>query len=480
MKFWQKICLWSILIFVLIFNLASVLLIERTHSKLLQQEINTTLSENMSIHSTVDAIIPILQIYDSLDYEKTVLTNIGNEFVAKNNDRNSYLEITDDQGRVIYSHTDYALPENREELNDLENNEIKSILRDIDERTILFTSNSVDIQDKEYMFTYMKDVTSIYTERMEQYQFFAKIDIAACLFYIILMFIISKGLTKPIDKMTNTAKIIAQGNFSERVPSTSKDELGVLASNFNQMAEFIEDKIKELEMHNQEKERFIQHFTHELKTPLTSIIGYANFLRVTKYQEEPFMDGINVIYSEAKRLELLSLKLMDLILLKEDQFVLQQGNLRAVLYELEFTLKMKAREKRLELVLKGEDSWMQMDQDLIKVLIFNLVDNALKASSEEQSITINVYNNDQQQCVLEVIDQGIGMAEEHIHHIFEPFYVADKARTRRHNGAGLGLSICQSVAIIHHGKFEVMSEEQRGTMIRVVFCDTENLDEVEE
>ncbi|GJM73601.1 hypothetical protein HMSSN036_58170 [Paenibacillus macerans] len=123
----------------------------------------------------------------------------------------------------------------------------------------------------------MKDVTPIYQERVEQYHFFLKVDFVACLIYMIVMFLISKGLTKPIDKMVKTAKVIAQGDFSKRVELKSKDEISNLAHHFNHMVSVVEDKIIELERHNLEKQRFIQNFTHELKTPLTSIIGYADF-----------------------------------------------------------------------------------------------------------------------------------------------------------------------------------------------------------
>lgn len=468
MKFWHKIYLFSILAFVLIFNAASIMVIERNHSKMLEQEIGGALSQNISIHSSVDAIVPILRIYDSIDYEKTVLTNIAGEFVEKNGDQRIYLEIVNDTNKTIYSNADFKMPAQREELDKLAADEIRYILRDIGERTILFTSNITDINHKRYVFTYMKDVTPLYQERVDQYRFFVRVDLVACLLYMLIMFFVSRGLTKPIDRLNRTAQVIAQGGFSERVQLKSKDEIGVLARNFNDMAAVVEDKINDLERHNQEKQRFINNFTHELKTPLTSIIGYANFLRTTKYNEELFLDGLEVIYSEGKRLESLSLKLMDLILLKEDQFQMEEHELGAVIAEIVPALELKAKEKAVTIVTDCEKGKLLLDKDLIKILIFNLVDNALKASAEGQSVTLRAHWNGGP-CVLEVIDQGIGIAEEHRDKIFEPFYMADKARTRSSNGAGLGLAICQSVAAVHRAAIEVVSEEYRGTTVRVMF-----------
>ncbi|WP_312847063.1 sensor histidine kinase [Paenibacillus popilliae] len=203
---------------------------------------------------------------------------------------------------------------------------------------------------------------------------------------MLIMFFVSRGLTRSIDRLNKTAKVIAQGGFSERVRLKSKDEIGVLANNFNEMAAVVEDKISDLERLNEQKQRFIDNFTHELKTPLTSIIGYANFMRTTKYNEEVFLDGLNVIYSEGKRLESLSLKLMDLILLQEDRFEMVPHELEAIVAEIRPALEIMAKEKGICIVTDCEEGSLLVDPDLIKVLIFNLVDNAIKASTENQTV----------------------------------------------------------------------------------------------
>ncbi|MGO4548510.1 ATP-binding protein [Paenibacillus sp. 2TAB23] len=470
MKLWLKIYLFSILVFVVIFNAASIMVIERSHNKMLVQAIDVALSQNMSIHSSVDAIIPILRIYDSIDYEKTVLTRIANEFVDKNSDQEMYLDIKDDSDRTVFNNSDFPMPAERSELGNLTNNRIHYILRDMGSKTILFTANITDINHKRYVFTYMKDVTSVYQERMDQYKFFAQVDLAACLVFMMIMLIVSKGLTRSIDRLNRTAKVIAQGDFSERVPLKSRDEIGVLSASFNEMAGVVEDKIVELERINEEKQRFINNFTHELKTPLTSIIGYANFLRTTKYNEELFVDGLSVIYSEGKRLESLSFKLMDLILLKKGNFQLEQRNLREIIAEMKPALDIMVKDKGIEVVLDCQDAYLPLESDLIKVLVFNLVDNALKASSTGQTVTLrNFWREDGY--VLAVIDQGIGIAIEHQDKIFEPFYMADKSRSG--SGAGLGLAICLDVADIHNAAIRISSHKPHETIVEVIFASTD-------
>ncbi|MEK0314688.1 sensor histidine kinase [Cohnella sp. 56] len=469
MKFWQKIYLFSILVFVIIFNIASIMVIERSHNKMLRQAINTALSQNISIHSSVNAIVPILRIYDSIDYEQTVLTRIAHEFVDKNSDQGIYMDITDDSQRTVFNNADFPMPAARSELADLDEGSIHYILRDMDARTILFTTNITDINHKKYVFTYMKDVTAVYQDRLDQISFFAKVDLAACLLFMVIMFFVSRGLTRSIDRLNRTAKVIAQGNFSERVTLQSRDEIGILGSNFNEMAEVVEDKINELERNNEEKQRFINNFTHELKTPLTSIIGYANFLRTTKYNEELFVDGLNVIYSEAKRLESLSLKLMDLILLQKEQFQMELQHFGEIMAEIKPSLELMAKEKNVAIVLDCEQGELPLERDLIKVLMFNLVDNALKASAPAQTIAVHSYWRGGNYMVA-VIDQGIGIGEADQDKIFEPFFMADKSRTRSSNGAGLGLAICQNVADIHGAVIRVNSVVRQGTTVEVVFA----------
>ncbi len=469
MKFWKKIYLFSLLAFVLIFNLSSILFIERIHSKMLEQEITSTLSENMNIQASVNAIVPIMQIYDSVDYEKKVMEQIVNEFISQNRNQQIFIEIKDEENKLIFSNNaDQKLPEEREELDGLQTQEIRYILRDMDDRTLLFTANLIDVQKKAYLFTYTKDVTHLYEERIDQYRFFIQMDIIACLIYMLIMFFVSKGLTRPIDKLIQTVKVIAQGDFTERVKINARDEVGVLANNFNRMADAVEDTIKELELRNSEKDSFIQNFTHEIKTPLTSIIGYANYLRVTKYNEETLVDGLNVISSEARRLESLSFKLMDLILLREDHFEMAPGNLKKVVDEITPSLSIKAKQKQIEIITECESCELKLETDLLKILIANLANNAIKASPEHSTIMIRAFNK-LEKVYLEVIDRGAGIPKEHLDKIFEPFYMVDKARTRKHNGAGLGLSICRSVASLHQGIIEVESVMEKGTTIRVIF-----------
>ncbi|MBU5591533.1 HAMP domain-containing histidine kinase [Clostridium sp. MSJ-4] len=470
MKFWQKIYVFSLLLFILTFNFAGVLIIEKFHNEALKREVNRCLSEHLSIYSGINLSIPIndtLRRYSrNISSDDEILYNSINNYYKRNNDENVYIEILGENNKNIFSNINFELPENREELQSLEHNKRQYIIRDIDNNSYIFVTNPININNKIYTFTYVRNISEIYKEKKDQYIFFFNIYILVCVIFMVFMYFISNYITKPIKKLTEATKRISEGNFSEKVKVNSKDELGSLAKNFNLMAEVVDEKINELEKNNIEKQRFINNLTHELKTPLTSIIGYADLLRTTKYNEEIFIDGLNFIYKEGKSLEKLSFKLMDLILLNKEDFKLEKQSIKEITLEVKGLLIPKLNKKNINLVIKGDDFELMMECTLIRVLLSNLIDNAIQASSPNSEVHVSI---NKEKYEIEIIDFGIGIAENHLDKIFEPFYIVDKARTRENNGAGLGLSICKGILDIHNGRFKVQSEVTKGTSIKLTF-----------
>ncbi|WP_032122367.1 HAMP domain-containing sensor histidine kinase [Clostridium amazonitimonense] len=470
MKFWQKIYVFSLLLFILTFNFAGILIIEKFHNEALKREVNRCLSEHLSIYSGINLSIPIndtLRRYSrNISSDDEILYNSINNYYKRNNDENVYIEILGENNKNIFSNINFELPENREELQSLEPNKRQYIIRDIDNNSYIFVTNPININNKIYTFTYVRNISEIYKEKKDQYIFFFNIYILVCVIFMVFMYFISNYITKPIKKLTEATKRISEGNFSEKVKVNSKDELGSLAENFNLMAEVVDEKINELEKNNIEKQRFINNLTHELKTPLTSIIGYADLLRTTKYNEEIFIDGLNFIYKEGKSLEKLSFKLMDLILLNKEDFKLEKQSIKEITLEVKGLLIPKLNKKNINLVIKGDDFELMMESTLIRVLLSNLIDNAIQASSPNSEVHVSI---NKEKYEIEIIDFGIGIPENHLDKIFEPFYIVDKARTRENNGAGLGLSICKGILDIHNGRFKVQSEVTKGTSIKLTF-----------
>ncbi|PAB61094.1 sensor histidine kinase [Anaeromicrobium sediminis] len=470
MKFWQKIFLYFLILFLIIFNFTGFFLIENSHKIQLEREVDRGLSEHWSIYSgmSVNLALAQKQALNYYDYDK-ILYSATVEYLKNFNDENMHVEILDEGNNIIFSNIDFEIEGKREELIDPLEDKRRYIIRDISDKTFLFITNVLYADEKAFKFSYVRDITYIYEDKESQFHFFMKLNAFIFIVLIIGLYILSKNITKPISKMIGITKRIAKGNYSERVNIHTKDEIGVLSENFNEMSEAIEEKINELEKKTEEKQRFIDNLTHELKTPLTSIIGYADYLRSTEYNEEIYLKGLNYIFSEGKRLESLSWKMMNLILLKKEKFKMKNENIKNILLEIKDALKPKLQEKNVELVIIGEEYEVLVERDLIKNLIINLIDNAIKASKYGSKIYISLYKKEGLKNTLEIKDEGIGIPKEDLYKIFEPFYMVDKSRSRENNGVGLGLSICAEIGKIHGLELEVISEINKGTTIKIVF-----------
>ncbi|MCM1988708.1 HAMP domain-containing sensor histidine kinase [Oceanirhabdus seepicola] len=468
MKFWQKIFIYSLILFLIAFNLGGYFLIEKSHNLNLEREIDRGLSEHYSIYTGIIyyTIFPSGLNPNSLsDSNKDVMINYLKSF----NNKNMYLEVLDEDNSMVFSNLDFHIYEEREEIKSAIRDKRKYIIRDIGDKTFLFITNLVDVNGDSFKFTYIRDVTYVYEDKQNQYNIFIELEIIISIILAIGMYMLSKYITIPIEQLINSTKIISKGNYSERVHINSKDEIGLLAENFNEMSSAIDEKINELNTKAEEKQRFIDNFTHELKTPLTSIIGYADFLRSTSYNQETFIEGLNHIFKEGKRLEELSWKMMDLTLLKKENFKMKNENIRNVLLDIKEAMKPKLQNKDINLVISAKDYEVFIEKDLIKNLVINLIDNSIKASKEGSDICLNVYKNIEKKIVIEIKDEGIGITKEDLPKVFEAFYMVDKSRTRANNGAGLGLSICAEIAKIHGAELKIDSELNQGTSIKVIF-----------
>ena len=273
-------------------------------------------------------------------------------------------------------------------------------------------------------------------------------------------------LTRPLTRLSRGAREIADGNFSFRSEIRSDDEIGRLSQDFDRMADRIEENVQMLEESVKAQERFVSSFTHELKTPMTSVIGYADLLRSQELSEEERCDAANYIFMEGKRLERLSLKLMEIYVAKGGNICLSPQNPGAIAEDVVAHLCPIYQERNIFLETCCERGTCRLEPDLFRSLLVNLIDNAGKAIGEEGHILVAVHmTNDG--CVLLVEDDGPGIPEEAKVHLTEAFYRVDKSRSRKQGGAGLGLTLCANIAELHGGALGFENREGGGTRVRV-------------
>ena len=228
----------------------------------------------------------------------------------------------------------------------------------------------------------------------------------------------------------------------------------------------------ELELRNLEdaagrREEFIASFAHELKTPLTAIIGYADMLRSKDLAPKPRFTAAGYIFSEGKRLEALSLKLMDIIVAGRQSFDKRRFDAGYFIRSVAAVTVPSLSADGITLNMHWDNDEIELEPDLFKTLLINVVDNARKASHKGQDVDI-VGKSEEGGYAFYVRDRGRGIAREELQHITEPFYMVDKSRSRAQNGAGLGLALCQRIAELHGTRLEYESEPEQGTTVRIL------------
>ncbi|MBR5521222.1 MAG: PAS domain S-box protein [Oscillospiraceae bacterium] len=220
------------------------------------------------------------------------------------------------------------------------------------------------------------------------------------------------------------------------------------------------------EKHRQE---FTANVSHELKTPLQSIIGSAELMENGIVKEEDMPRFLSHIRKEASRLVYLIEDIIRLSQLDEGaEMPREDVSLLAISEEICNTLADSATKKNVSLVIAGDNGIIHGVRRLLYEIIYNLCDNAIKYNNPGGTVTVNI--SDLQDTVkISVSDTGIGMAPEHHDKVFERFYRVDKSHSKQSGGTGLGLSIVKHAVQYHHGKITIESELNKGTTVSVLF-----------
>lgn len=281
----------------------------------------------------------------------------------------------------------------------------------------------------------------------------------------LLLLALAKKVTKPLSQFAEATDKIALGNYGEKVNISSSDyEITVLCESFNSMSLAVEQKIKEIKEESEKRNIFVADFTHELKTPMTAIIGYAQLLRSYELDDFERKEAAETIYKEAKRLEKLSLQLLDLYVFQNNEIEIEKWNLSKIGEQLEATLKYLAEKYEIIYSVHFHNEIVFANGVLLLSLLYNLADNAFKAS--EPPSVVKIYSETENDTVrIFVEDKGRGIAKENMKFLTEPFYREDKGRSRKLGGAGLGLSLCKEIAMLHDTELYFESEKGVGTTV---------------
>lgn len=327
-------------------------------------------------------------------------------------------------------------------------------------------SGAIETEADTLHLTAFWDISSVYDMRHEQYKTYMIVFAATIAVGVVLSYLMARLITKPLDRLTNATKKLAAGELSYRCGMKTGDELGQLSRDFDSMASKLEENMEQMQDTVHRQEEFMGSFAHELKTPMTSIIGYADLLRGQSLNASERMDAANYIFSEGKRLESLSLKLLDIMVLKNTKLDLKSTSPAQLIESVVQYLRPSYEKQGITISCSCGVGRCLLEPDLVKSLIVNLLDNARKAldSGGQIDISSKMLSDG---CSITVKDNGPGIPPEAMAHLTEAFYRVDKSRSRAQGGAGLGLSLCNDIARLHNGNIRFESSAGNGTGVTV-------------
>ncbi len=270
----------------------------------------------------------------------------------------------------------------------------------------------------------------------------------------VVSFFLTRQILKPVKKMRTAAKSIASGNFNERIPVTSGDEIGQLAESFNSMTV----SLNELE---NMRSSFVSDVSHELRTPMTTISGFVEGVLDGTIPDEDRSRYLSTVLSETKRLSKLVNDLLESTRLEQGKIKIEKKSIdmNRLVAESAFSYEQQLLEKKINvnLELEGEECFAYADKDSIKRVLINLLDNAIKFTPEGGDIFIETKTASKKVYV-SIQNSGEGISKEDLRHIWERFYKTDKSRSEDKKGVGLGLHIVKTIISQHGGEIFVESE----------------------
>lgn len=305
------------------------------------------------------------------------------------------------------------------------------------------------------------DLTNLYRGRDAALRRFLLLEAAVLAAGAAVTAVFARRMTRPLRTLTTASAEIADGDYARRTGLHTGDEIETLSSSFDKMADAVQEKITALQADVRQREDFMGAFAHELKTPMTSIIGYADMLRTIQASPAEQYEAAGAIYHEGRRLEALSGKLLALLGLGEETITLQPTALAAL------WPRLQAACPGVPLQLPACDAAVQADADLLLDLLCNLVGNAVKASEPGQPVEVRAADNGDT-VTLTVADHGCGIPQSEISRVTEPFYMVDKSRARKQGGSGLGLALCKRIAEVHGSDLHIESTPGEGTRVSVI------------
>ena len=460
MKIFARLYTGIVLILVFVLIVSGLIIVNTSLNKNIEHEVNNGLERHGIVQSLLQSNI-IIATRSQPAVSEVIRKAAEN---TKTGEGPKLAVLMDGEG--VYGDIDFY-----SDYSGLDEGSVRYNIKTIDGRSYLECGSVFTMRDVRYTCITCSDISRVISENNSLRHSYRLIYIVMLVVGAAFALAFSLYITKPVRRLSDATKAISEGDYSHRIETVTNDELGNLTKAYNSMAGTIEEKISDLEKSVQSKEDFIAAFAHETKTPITGIIGYADLIYQGRIKGDEVKEAAGVIMSEGERLRLLSNKLLELTELNREGSTLTKEQISALDLEKDLSDLMRiASDKRgTNISYQIEDGYFWGDYDLIRSVLINLMDNAMKAGAKNVSVTGRQGEGDA--FTFKITDDGMGIPSDKVSRVKEAFYMVDKSRSRAQHGAGLGLSLCDRIVRLHGGTMDIQSEEGKGTVITVFIPD---------
>lgn len=321
--------------------------------------------------------------------------------------------------------------------------------------------SNIMLQGQEYRIITTTDISPLYEYKKDILKRVGAIGIpfgiVVAVFFLLFFFF----LLGPLSKVNEAARSAAAGNYNKKLKIRRSDEIGQLADNINKITQSADENIKSLkEIVNQQK-NFIEDFSNEMSSPLTSILCYSEIiLKAEQLSKEKLLDYTKIILSGGRQLKKLSEKLTDFLYIgKINEYEKTEISIRETIDDICNAMTPMFQKKRVYFIKKIHDFMMRVDRELFQTMLYNYLDNAVSVSKENDIVEINVYQTDMEN-IIEISDQSSAFTEQ------AEDKEADNSESVR---SRLGMTLGQKIAAAHNGEVIVLNKLHKGTTVRIIF-----------
>ena len=332
---------------------------------------------------------------------------------------------------------------------------------------VLVLARPLTLPGRQAMLLGVYDVSGVFAARRAQLAAWLGATLAALALGALAARWLGGRLTAPLTRLEAASARMAAGDYAGRTGVVTDDEIGALSESFDRMAGAVEAQVDRLNAALTRERDFVAAFTHELKTPMTSMMGYAALLRRGPQDPAAQAEAADFIYHETRRLEALGRKLLALLELDTEAGIAPAPVSDAALFG---TLEraFARRDPGAGLRFEPAGCRVAVDRTLWEDLLRNLIRNALTACRGRPGAGVTVgCRAEGDQAVFTVADTGCGIPPQDLPRLTEPFYMVDKSRARAGGGSGLGLALCARIAAVHGTALEFASTPGAGTTVTV-------------